>query len=255
RRARPSRGSCGRGSCPSSPSRRRRRARSSSRLLEEGSERVDHVVDLLGEELGEDGDRERLLGGALAHGERALGVAERREALLAVEREGVVDLRPDLLLLQVREERVAPALARDAQHELVPDRVRLADLREVERRALAAREAARREALLVARDVLAARRRVALEPRQLDAEERRLERVDPEVAAHELVEVLRLRAVRAQDAGPLGEGVVLGREEPRVPEGSEILGREEGIAAKFAERPRGAALVARRERLGRVLDD
>src|SRR5581483_9350029 len=100
-------------------------------------------------------------------GERALLVPQVLEALLHVEGERVVDLGPDLLLLQMREERVAAAIP-DAEHELVPDGVRLADLGQLEGRAVPAREAARREALLVALDVPLACLRVALEARELD---------------------------------------------------------------------------------------
>src|SRR4051812_44283611 len=72
-----------------------------SRLLEEAGDRPDHVVDLVGRELREDGHGERLARRALADRKRAIAVPERGEALLAVERQRVVDLGADLPLLQV----------------------------------------------------------------------------------------------------------------------------------------------------------
>src|SRR5262249_50757526 len=63
----------------------------------------------------------------------------------------------------------------------------------------------------------------AVEALHLRAQERREERVDPEVRADHRVVVLRLRAVRPQQARFLGERVVVCRDEAAVAEAVEVL--------------------------------
>ena len=66
----------------------------------------------------------------------------------------------------------------------------------------------------------------AREVRQLDPQHRRLQRVEPEVAADPLVEVLRLRAVIAQQPDFVRERRVVGRDQAGVAERAEVLARE-----------------------------
>src|SRR5205085_4589778 len=98
---------------------------------EEAAERLDDVLLLLGRQLGEHRERERLAGGALGLREVACLVAQVGEAGLQVERDRVVDLRPDAVLSEVFEQRVA-APFRDADDVLVDDMARAG--RDVRRR-------------------------------------------------------------------------------------------------------------------------
>jgi len=82
-----------------------------------------------------------------------------------------------------------------------------------------------------------------------------LQRVHPEVPAHDGVVVLRLAAVRAQDAGALGECRVVRDHQSRIAESTQVLRGEEGIASEGAEGAHRTTGPQRGERLGRVLYD
>src|SRR5687768_4589675 len=71
-----------------------------SRRIESGDLR-DHVFLLVFGQLGEDGQRHGLAGGALGFGEIAFAIAEILKALLLVQRQRVVDLGPDIALREV----------------------------------------------------------------------------------------------------------------------------------------------------------
>ena len=91
---------------------------------------------------------------------------------------------------------------------------------------------------------------------QLDQQHRRLQLVEPEVAADHRVVVLRLHAVHAQLLQPRRQRLVVGRAQPAVAEGTQVLGREEREAADVAEAADPpAAPVLGADRLRRVLDD
>jgi hypothetical protein len=85
--------------------------------------------------------------------------------------------------------------------------------------------------------------------RQLGAEDRGLQRVEPEVAADRDVVVLGPRAVVAQERDPIGQRGIVGEHRAAVAAGAEVLGREE------RQRRRDAAHRRRADGLGRVLDD
>src|SRR5438874_1241987 len=72
----------------------------------ERGDAVDDVRLLLGRQLGIDRQREGLGGGALGFGEVSGLVSQVAEALLEVERHGVVDLRADTLGDQERPQRI-----------------------------------------------------------------------------------------------------------------------------------------------------
>ena len=75
---------------------------------------------LFGGEFGEHREGEGFAGGAFGFGEVALFIIKVAEAVLEVERDGVVDLRADAVLFEVRGERVALAVG-DADDVLVED--------------------------------------------------------------------------------------------------------------------------------------
>ena len=76
----------------------------------------------------------------------------------------------------------------------------------------------------------------------------------PEIAADELVMILRLHAVHAQDVRALEKRRVLRHQRARIAERAEILRREKTGHAEIAERAHRPAAIVRAERLRRVLD-
>ena len=86
-------------------------------------------------------------------------------------------------------------------------------------------------------------------------QERRLQRVHAEVRAHLAVVVLGLHPVDAQDAGALGERVVLGCDQAGVAHPTEVLGGEEARGAEIADGHRGAAFPTGAHGLRGILDD
>ena len=72
--------------------------------------------------------------------------------------------------------------------------------------------------------------------RKLHAKDCGLQRVHPEVAAYGRVVILGLLAVGPEESHPPRHLVVICRHQPRVPESSEVLAREEGKASHRAER-------------------
>ena len=94
-----------------------------------------------------------------------------------------------------------------------------------------------------------------VEIRQLDVEDRGLQRVDAEVAADVLMKILRPHAVHAEVDQLLREGVVIGRHRAGIAEGAEVLRREKREAADRAEGSGALAVELRADRLRRVFDD
>src|SRR5688500_13813995 len=86
---------------------RARGAAPSARPPQKVADGLHHQCDLLGAQLWVDGQRQRLLAGALAVREIALAVTERGEALLQVKGARVVDLATDAALRQVSPQRIA----------------------------------------------------------------------------------------------------------------------------------------------------
>ena len=151
---------------------------------------------------------------ASARGKVALAVTEIAEARLEVQRERVVDFALDLAFRKVRAEGVARRRSHD---ELVPRVIRCV-MRE--------REIEARERVAIARGDSRARRVPAIEVRELHAEDRRLDRVEPHVPPDALVDVLLLRAVDAQRARLFRERRVVRDDEPAVAERAEVLRRK-----------------------------
>src|SRR5690606_17462797 len=85
---------------------------------------------------------------------------------------------------------------------------------------------------------------VALVPGQLHVQQRRLQGVDAEVAADQLVEIFRLHAVHTQDARLLGKLVIIGGEQAGITKAAEVLAREKAEAAKVPKAADTLALVA-----------
>src|SRR5690606_2096038 len=106
----------------------------------------------------------------------------------------------------------------------------------------------------------AAARRDRVEFRQAQAEEGGLDRVHAEVAADELVVVLRPPPVDPQAVEARDERVVVAGQESGITKATEVLRRIEGDATDRAHRrrdagPPAAEIAARADRLRRVLDD
>jgi hypothetical protein len=89
---------------------------------------------------------------------------------------------------------------------------------------------------------------------ELDAQDRRLQRVEPRVVADQLEGLLVARPVEAQHPHALGDLVVACEHRAAVAEGAEVLGREEGQSGGRAQRARAAGRRTRAERLRGVLE-
>ena len=177
-------------------------------------------------------------------------VLEIGEAALSVQRHGIVDLRADALGGQVSAQLVA--LAR-ANHVLVED---VPEARHSRRHLHGWPKVSRAEQLVVMIRVGLPRARPGVEMLQLDHEHRRLQLVEPKVAADQRVVVLRLAAVHAQDAHALVQPAVVADAHAGVAECAEILRREERQAADVADAA-GPPAVRQRgaDRLRGILDD
>src|SRR5919108_5164527 len=174
----------------------------------------------------------RLLGA----GQRAgRGVVAHRG--LEVGRQPVVRLVADPTGLERRRQLVGPGVADDVE---VPGGL-AARAREVDQLAQARR--------LVVGGGAPAALGPAVEVRELDPQDRRLELVEPGVVADQLEGLLVARAVEAQHADGLGELVVARRDRPAVAERAEVLRREERERGGGAERAGPAGSVARTGRL------
>ena len=90
---------------------------------------------------------------------------------------------------------------------------------------------------------------------ELDAEDRGLQRVQSEVAAHQGVGVFRLRAVAAELAYALGQVGVVGRHHAAVAVAAQVLRREEAEAAHISQRARPTAFVFGADRLRGIFDN
>ena len=91
--------------------------------------------------------------------------------------------------------------------------------------------------------------------RDFDSQDGGLERVDPEVATDEMMEVFWLHAMVPEDAGFFGQGIVLGDQSARIAEAAKILAGEETVGAEVAQGATGAAPIAGADGLGGVFDD
>src|SRR5439155_19122549 len=171
------------------------------------------------------------------------------EAGLQVERHRIVDRVADALLVEMPLQRVA---LRRAYDELVVDVKTIGGFRGQRDRAV---EAGGAKELAVPRRVRAAARGPPREVRRLHAKDGGLQRVHPEVRADEMVVVLRIHSVRAQQARAPREAIVVGRDEAGVAEGAEILAREKGEAAERADAAGRTRSVRRADRLRGILDD
>jgi hypothetical protein len=178
-------------------------------------------------------------GGLVGPGQVGLG-AQRR---LAVDGHPVVAAGPDPALAQVRGERVGRGVADDVQ---APRRVAR---RRRQRDVLA--EPARR----VRPPGRPARGAPAVELRELHAQDRRLQLVQPRLPADLLVRLLVPRAVEAQPAHAVGQRGVARRHRAAVAERPERLRRVEREGRERALRPGPAPVALGARRLGGVLDD
>ena len=176
--------------------------------------------------------------GALGLGQRAWLVAEEAHGRLEMQRRDVVRRRADACLDESRANPVARGRAADEE---VVDVAVLVE-RQID-------ELAEAE-LGVPRGSLAATAVPLVEMRQEEAEERRLQLVEPRVVADEVEVDLVARAVEGEDAQSLGELFVVRHDEPAVAEAEEVLRREEAV------RREDTVLrdTRRAERLRRVLD-
>ena len=90
----------------------------------------------------------------------------------------------------------------------------------------------------------------SVQMRQLGRDHRSLEGIKAEVAADQLVVVLRLGPVGSEDAELVGPLQILCNDHPAIPCAPQILRGEETQAAVMAHRPGTAARVLRRRLLG-----
>ena len=81
-----------------------------------------------------------------------------------------------------------------------------------------------------------------------------MEGVQAEIATDHAVIILRLHPVIAQGTGFRGERIVVRHEQTAIAEATEILGREETVAAEVTDGSHAAAFVARPDGLRGILD-
>ncbi len=91
--------------------------------------------------------------------------------------------------------------------------------------------------------------------RKLHAENRGLQRIEPEIRADQIVMIFHLSAMLPDRAQLASECTVGCGDEARVAERAEILRRKKREAADCTDAAGGPAAIARPDRLGRVFDD
>ena len=194
---------------------------------------VGDILDLCVGEFGVHGEGEYFSGELFGDGEVAFVVAEVLVSGLQVEGARVVDHRRDMCVGQVMPQGVA-VLRSHAKGVLM---VCVGSIRSLGRRddagAVGQRLVVETGGVLAGGDVL-------VEMAQLHAEHGRLQRVKAGVDAHVVVVVFLGHAVVGHAADTGGQGVVVGEECASVAEAAQVLGREEGGAARIAH---GAGLV------------
>src|SRR5436189_3252447 len=89
---------------------------------------------------------------------------------------------------------------------------------------------------------------------QFGRNNRRLERIETEIASHNLVIVLRLGPMRSQASQLLRPLGIIGDDHSRIAGGTKILGRKERKASVMADRTGPAAFVLGSDCLGGVFD-
>src|SRR2546425_5150132 len=203
---------------------------------------VDDVLLLLWRQLRVDRQREGVTGRTLGLREVAYFVTEIGKALLEMEGNGIVDLRPHAAIGQKCFQLVATT---GPDHELVID-VAAAALGIRHGRRLddtAGGEARLGQKSLVATRILLTSLGPSVEIVQLHVDKGRLQGIESEVAADEAMVVLRFGAVGPQHSEALGQSRVVRDDHASVTERTEVLGGEEGEGADRAEAA-GAASVA-----------
>ena len=177
-------------------------------------------------------------------------MTEVAKARLPMERHGVVDHRVDPPRREVSAQGVPPLGYPD--HVLV---IRVALAAPGGHRQLDARN---RQVLVVVRSALAAPGVPSVETRELGGKDRRLQRVQAEVAPYFGVLVRDMPAVVAEPAHAFRQSGIGSSHEPGVSHGAQVLRGIEGEAGQRAHgagRPVAAVTgVTRSERLRRVLD-
>src|SRR5262245_13574249 len=96
--------------------------------------------------------------------------------------------------------------------------------------------------------------RPRIKERQLDPQDRGVNAVETEIAAHQFMNVFGVRAVPAQKANFIGQGTVIGDHGAAVAETAQVLGWEERVTAGRSDRSRSSPLVLGADRLGGVFD-
>src|SRR5205823_12406547 len=103
------------------------------------------------------------------------------------------------------------------------------------------------------RRVCASVRPACLRPRfevgSLDPQDRGLNRIHSEIAADDLMKVLRLHSVSAQQPCACGQRRIVRRDEAGITKGTEILAREERKAAEGTDGADMATSIRRADRL------
>ena len=171
------------------------------------------------------------------------------ETGLTVKRHRVIHFGPDAAARQVRAHHISLG---HANHKLM---VHVRTACGLDGQTNAIRQSGRRHELAVRRGIGAPLPVPVAQMRQLHAQHRRLQRIEPEIAADGMMHVFRLRAVIAQQPHARREPLVHGRHEPAVAKAAEVLRWKKRKAADRAERARGLSMVGRTNRLRGVLDD
>src|SRR5262245_27200224 len=203
----------------------------------------DHVGDLGRGQLRVDRQAENPAGEPLGDRKRTGPVAERRGAFLEMDRDRVVDAATDAVSRQVLDQAIALV---ELDDEGVVDAFLVT--------AVARNPDHIREAFAVLRGDLAAPAVPSVEPLELDRGDPGLERVETRVVAPDVALVPVAQPVVAQHQDALIDLAVRGGDETSVAHHAEILDGVQAEAGADSEGADPASLVARADRLRRVLD-
>ena len=193
--------------------------------------------------------RQRLVRGRFGDRERPAPIPQAAKARLQVQGDRIVHLGADPAGLKIGA-KVFPF--RDANDELVVDMCALGRPR---RKRHGADETGFVEQRFVPLRIAAARRGPVIEMRKLHAQDRGLERIEPEIRADQIVMIFDLAAVLPDRAHLARKRAVGRRHQTRVAERTQILRRKEREAAERTDASDGPAPVARANCLRRILDD
>ena len=198
-----------------------------SACFEEGLDPVGHIAELFFLELGKYRNGEDLPGQFFCDGQVSGFSLQRAEAFLQVEGDRVVDLRGDLVFREEFAQRITRFRVVATQGVLVVDMPGGWCFRQAQRRFGALGQPCLRQQPGIGRGIFRALLGGFIKPAEARPDQGRLQGVEPKIASDDSVVVFGRASMDAEDADFFSQLGIPAGNQPPVPAGAEVLGREE----------------------------